>query len=170
MVSSYSFLRSDWFINFPSIDSVLRSSHGLQQIKYDLLIIHITVNTTIITQAERHSDELNVLKYDVEGENNKQLKVEMLLQGVMVRGLPTLLLYNEGKPLATHSGAITEEELEGWLEEHLFSQVDSAISGDSGARTKSTQPKMDITNNDDGCEKRGLVSFASQFGRDDYML
>jgi len=126
--------------------------------------------------AERHSDKLSVIKYNVEGGNNKQLKIEMLLQGVMVRGLPTLLLYDDGKPLATHSGAITEEELESWLKEHLFSfssnqsslnrgqeNMPSKLGGDSKVEGESARI-------DDEKKKRGFLSFDSQFGRDDYAL
>ena len=46
----------------------------------------------------------------------------MLLQNVRVSGLPTLILYWRGKPVAMHSGVITEEELEDFLDKNLFFQ------------------------------------------------
>ncbi len=72
--------------------------------------------------ANVYSEKLSVVKYDVEGENNENLKVEMLLQGVVVRGLPTLLLYGEGVPLATRTCAITEKDLKEWLDCNRWKQ------------------------------------------------
>jgi len=132
--------------------------------------------------AKKHSDQLSILKYDVEGDNNKNLKVEMLLQGVMVRGLPTLVLYNNGKPLATHSGAITQNGLEEWLEDNLFSkmeefdaevekQLQQSTTTTVESKKKQKQQNEGDKVDEDGVigEKRGFVSFASQ-GPDDYML
>jgi thioredoxin-related protein len=133
--------------------------------------------------ATNHSSKLSVLKYNVEDPNTKDLKVEMLLQGVMIRGLPTLVLYHDGKPLATRSGAITENELNAWLDEYLFSKMDTLESeqelvGDVVARASLWDDKRN--NNNKGRSekaketstgrKRGFVSMTSQFGSDDYML
>ena len=68
--------------------------------------------------------------------------------------LPTLILFNDGKPIGTHSGVITEDELEAWLDESLFSKPS----------TKESIGEKEVES------KRGFVSFASQFGRDDYAL
>jgi thioredoxin 1 len=115
--------------------------------------------------AEKYSDRLSVIKYDVEGNNNNDLKVELLLQGVMVRGLPTLILYNGGEPVATHSGAITETGLEEWLDNNLLAKIDvtetNAIQND-GLVEEKVGESSSITG------QRGFVSFASQF--DDYSL
>jgi len=105
----------------------------------------------------------------VEAENTKDLKVEMLLQGVMVRGLPTLILYHDGKPLAIHSGAISEEKLDNWLKEHLFSKDDIVMTRElSGysAKLQTSNSNKETTQQ----IKRGFVSMTSQFGSDDYML
>lgn len=126
--------------------------------------------------ANKYSDQLSVLKYDVEGDNNKNLKVEMLLQGVLVRGLPTLVLYHNGQPLATHSGVITETGLEEWLEENLFSMKDEfeAEVRQQSTTTNSGQQeepnKAEESDESATGKKRGFVSFGSQFGQDDYML
>jgi len=117
--------------------------------------------------AEKYSDQLSVIKYDVEGDNNKDLKVEMLLQGVMVRGLPTLVLYNDGMPLATHSGVIKETELEEWLEDNLLSKI-AELDGPSNAKRKNVGVQKEVVNDDATTKKRGLVSFGLE--KDDYML
>mmetsp|Transcript_54063 Transcript_54063/g.114820 ORF Transcript_54063/g.114820 Transcript_54063/m.114820 type:complete len:209 (+) Transcript_54063:255-881(+) len=122
--------------------------------------------------AKKYSDQLSIVKYDVEGNNNKNLKVEMLLQGVMVRGLPTLVLYNNGNPLAIHSGVITETELEDWLNDSLFSKmVESESEVMQFTRNKlQEEEKKEADEKGANGEKRGFVSFASRSGRDDYAL
>ena len=122
--------------------------------------------------AKKYSDQLSVIKYDVEGNNNKNLKVEMLLQGVMVRGLPTLLLYNDGVPLASHSGAITESDLETWLEEN-FNELNNMKNSKQDGQKEQKEQNVSLEENAETDEassggKRGFVSFA--FGRDDYAL
>lgn len=127
-------------------------------------------------EATKHSDRLSVLKYNVEDPNAKDLKVEMLLQGVMIRGLPTLVLYHDGKPLTTHSGAITEDQLNAWLEENLFSKLESLeaeqeLGGEVATALWSEKGEVESNKNKRVIErKRGFVSMASQFGSDDYML
>jgi len=98
----------------------------------------------------------------------------MLLQGVMVRGLPTLLLYNNGIPLASHSGVITETGLEEWLEDNLLSKMDefeTEVTQSTAVTSKEKEEsKKDEVNEGDTGSKRGSVSLASQLGKDDYML
>lgn len=132
--------------------------------------------------AEKYSDKLSVVKYDVEGDNNANLKVEMLLGGVMVRGLPTLVLYHDGNALATHSGVITEGKLEGWLEEHLFSvHLDDvknsvvekeavAVVAAAKAKTTTAGQTTEEPEKDAAGSKRGFVSFGGCSELDDYML
>ncbi|KAL7510353.1 hypothetical protein ACHAXN_012000 [Cyclotella atomus] len=121
----------------------------------------------LVNCATNHSGKLSVLKYNVEDPNTKNLKVEMLLQGVMIRGLPTLVLYHDGKPLATHSGAITENELNAWLDEHLFSKIDTF---EAGQELGGEVAKKKVPGSKNASAKRGFVSMTSQFGSDDYML
>ena len=90
----------------------------------------------------------------MEGTNNANLKVELLLQGIMVSALPTLILFDNGKPICTHSGVITDDELDAWLNEHHFSKPSSK-----------KEEKEEVLES-----KKGFVSFTSQFGRDDYAL
>lgn len=118
--------------------------------------------------AKIYSEKLSVIKYDVEGKNNKNLKVEMLLQGVVVRGLPTLLLYGDGMPLATRSGAITEKDLSEWLDCNLASSGEDAMITEIQTRT-GDNPKKQESNEVASVSKRGFVSFAS-FDKDEYTL
>ena len=114
--------------------------------------------------AATHTRKLSIFKYNVEAPNTQNLKVEMLLKGVMIRGLPTLCLFHDGEILATHSGAITETGLDDWLEENLFSNraLDSVGNNQTGQTQDSRSQRIEA--------KRGFVSMTSQFGSDDYML
>jgi len=80
--------------------------------------------------------------------------------------------------VASHSGVISEEGLEDWLEVNLFSNGElnrqSVGSNDDGAIAKKMK---EVNNNSEGRDeevatapKRGFVSFASQYGKDDYAL
>lgn len=125
--------------------------------------------------AKKYSDQLSVLKYNVESGNNNDLKVEMLLQGVMVSGLPTLVLYNDGRPIASHSGVITRVDLEKWLEKHLINKV-GEFRPEVGMSTSANQVKWEGTaakekaSSEVTASKKGFVSFASQFAADEYAL
>ena len=112
--------------------------------------------------AKKYSDKLSVIKYDVEGDNNANLKIELLLQGTRISGLPTLMIYQDGKPLATHSGMITQQGLEDWLDVNLFSK-----NLDSTTNIKPAE-EDNATNDATTINKTGFVSFAN--GVDDYML
>ena len=120
--------------------------------------------------AKKHSDKLSIIKYDVEGDNNKDLKVELLLQGVMIKGLPTLILYYEGTPLATHSGMITESGLDEWLDNNLFSKMNELNTMNNAANDEKLEQMKEDSMSEEVCGKqRGFVSFDSS-GKDDYML
>jgi thioredoxin 1 len=124
--------------------------------------------------ATKYTNQLSVLKYDVEGPKNELLKVEMLLQNVRVSGLPTLILYWRGKPVAMHSGVINEEGLEDFLDKNLFSNEALLVDGSSNDDAITKKAKEDAAGDDEDSTttagKRGFVSFASQYGRDDYAL
>ena len=103
----------------------------------------------------------------------------MLLQGILIRGLPTLIIYHDGVPLATHSGAISETAFHQWLEDNLFSKIDDVTGeittgnlGSSDAKLQSSEKdKSDSEKiHESGETKRGFINFASYFGRDDYAI
>lgn len=98
--------------------------------------------------SKKWSSRLDVVKFDVDGGNNKNTKLELLLQGVMPRALPSLILFREGKAIAKHQGVITDEGLDEFLEENIPVQI--------------MQKKKDGA---------GYVSFAGKLDeRDSYML
>ena len=112
------------------------------------------IEPTLEGAAKKWKNTLVVGKYDVESEND-QVKVELLLQGVMPQALPALLLIHKNEVLATWKGVITPEQLDEWLEQHIG-------SGTSKARelvTATAGPPR---------KKSGLISFAT--AEDDYML
>ena len=98
----------------------------------------------------------------MESDDSNNLKVEILLlmQGVRVSGLPSLLLYNNGTPLALHSGVITKVRLEELLEDNLFSKMDkfeAEAKFDSKEETKKDGASKEVAND----ERRGFVSFTN---------
>lgn len=70
---------------------------------------------------EKSADKfsLDVVKLDVEAKDNSAVKVEFLLQGVMPSALPSLILFQNGKSVATHTGALTQDELDDFLENNI---------------------------------------------------
>lgn len=115
----------------------------------------------IIHTAKKYSEQISVIKYDVENSNTKNLKVEMLLQGILVRGLPTLLLYKNGVPVATHSGAITETGLYEWLDNNL-AKITGDISEIMNVKV-SKDEERDVAKDVPTGTKRGFVSFADRY-------
>lgn len=101
--------------------------------------------------ATKWQDSLDLVKYDVEASKNPNLKLELLMQNAMPRGLPCLLLFMSGKVVTKHSGVITEEELDSLLEEHIEQQTTSIAA-----------PTLKTT--------QGFVSMAHNDASDDYML
>lgn len=76
--------------------------------------------------------------------------------------------------MAYHSGVISEEGLDDWLDVNLFSNdrlihESESVSNDHDALMKKEKEKSqggeEVT-----APKRGFISFASQNGRDDYAL
>ena len=102
----------------------------------------------LVQAASKYQLALDVVKFDVEAKNNGGVKVEFLLGGVMPEALPSLILFREGKHLATHTGALTQEQLNEFIEAHL---------------KKATRGQELV-----GTVKKGLISLANT--RDDYML
>ena len=128
------------------------------------------INITQYKSAKKYSDKLSVIKYNVEGNKVETLKIELLLQGVMIRALPTLVLYNNGKQIATHAGAITETDLDEWIQHHLSEMSANDIETTTSARRKAEEQPQEETNDVGAADggKRGFVSFG--FERDDYAL
>ncbi len=75
-----------------------------------------------------------------------------------MHGLPTLLLYNNGVPLATHSGAITDQDLFQWLEDK-FVTVNGSKSENNFAKVPKRE-EQDAASEVTTGGKRGFVSYA----------
>jgi len=99
--------------------------------------------------AQKWSNHVLVARFDMESPNNsmKGLKMEFILQKVMPRSLPSLILFQNGKVVTNWNGVISEEE----LDELLVLNLDGVT----------------------GVPKRkgvGTVNFSSRLDDDDYML
>jgi thioredoxin 1 len=103
----------------------------------------------LVQAALKYQRDLDVVKLDVEAKNNGGVKVEFLLSGVMPEALPSLILFRDGKHLATHTGALTQEQLNAFIEAHL----------------KKNEKKRELVG---ARGSKGFVSFASS--REGYML
>lgn len=92
-----------------------------------------------------------------------------LLQGVMVRALPTLIFYSNGSPLATHSGAITESGLEEWLAEGFAKMEGLELESEVAKQSATVATASSIMKEEEQQPpKRGFISFGAQV--DDYAL
>ena len=111
-------------------------------------------------------EDISVVKYDVEGDGTSGLRVELLLRGIRIEGLPTLLLFQDGKLLAENSGMITEDKLERFINTNI-----SYLHFSSGPSEEKKTEIESMLSDELGREgRRGLVSMTSRFEEDDYML
>lgn len=69
--------------------------------------------------ADDWKDSLVVGKFDVEDGKSKDLKVELILQGVMPQALPALILVHKNEILDTWKGVIDSNQLQEMLEKHV---------------------------------------------------
>lgn len=69
---------------------------------------------------KKWGDKIDVLKFNVDNsDSNKDTKLELQIQGVMPRSLPTLLLFHDGRAIADCKGVITDTQLDDFLEGNL---------------------------------------------------
>jgi thiol-disulfide isomerase/thioredoxin len=108
------------------------------------------IEPVLETCTSKWQESLDFTKFDVDAAANPNLKLELVMQNAMPRSLPCLLLFQDGKVIAKHTGIITEEELDALLETHL-GKVKSAPTQ---KRTSS----------------KGFVSIVRDDSGDDYML
>ncbi|CAJ1942282.1 unnamed protein product [Cylindrotheca closterium] len=105
--------------------------------------------------ALERKDSLVVSRYDVESDSN-EIKLELLLQRVMPKALPSLILIQNNKILGTKTGLLSADA----LNEFLDSSLKSSIS----------KGGIDQENDDKArrIKRKGLISFT--YMTDDYML
>ena len=105
----------------------------------------------VIERCAANMEDVTFVKYNVEGKNAKQVKFDLLMQKVVIRKLPTLLLCQNGTVLGTRSGLISYEELNSFIADALY---DARENDEAESRA---------TN-------KGKISFGSSLERDDYAL
>jgi hypothetical protein len=128
------------------------------------------IEPTLEECAKEWRDDLIVSKYNVES-NNDELKVELLLRGVMPKSLPALILIHNNQILTTWKGVIKPQELQTMLEDQIvLNNVDK--KKDITASTKSSSTRNRNNEATPSKRKSGLISFAMMNGNDgdDYML
>jgi thioredoxin 1 len=107
--------------------------------------------------AKKWEGTLVVGKYNVES-GNDQVKLELLLKGVMPQSLPALILVHKNKVLATHKGIIRLAELDDMLQEHVYGSDDKERAAVAASSKEAHR------------QKSGWISFAAAGSGDDYML
>lgn len=118
------------------------------------------IEPTIKEAAVKHATKLNTYKFNVESDEVKDLKVELALQGVMPRKLPSLILFHEGNVVASHKGIIAPDALDEFIESNLADRVTSSTN---------VSKEQKVTTDKEAPASAGFVSFASSQD-DDYML
>ena len=98
--------------------------------------------------ADTWDGALVLARFDVEGKN-PDLKMELMLQGVMPKSLPSLILFEKQKAITTRNGVITDDQMEDFLKTNLSTQK------------KTSRPETQ--------KEAGFLSFAP-CTNDDYML
>jgi thioredoxin 1 len=98
--------------------------------------------------AEKFQEDLVVAKFDVEA-LNPDVKIELIINKVSPKSLPSLILFQKGKAIASRNGVVDDEELEDFLNEHLKKE----------SRSRSVL---------DGQKSSGFISMTNSV--DDYML
>jgi thioredoxin len=70
------------------------------------------VGPVVEATAAKYADTLKVAKVDVDSNNATAFKYG-------IRAIPTLMLFKNGEVVATHTGAVSQGQLDAWLEPHL---------------------------------------------------
>jgi thioredoxin 1 len=112
------------------------------------------IEPTINRCADKRENSLAVCRYDVDSDS-EEVKLELLLQRVMPKALPSLILIKNNKVLGTRNGIITDDELDEFLNEHL-------------SKPSNVEVNEEIEENSKRIKTRGFIGFVNQV--DDYML
>lgn len=76
------------------------------------------IEGTLITAADKWSEKLEIVKYNVE-DDHPNLKMELALQSALPTSLPSLILFQDCKVAGIWNGVITEDELDEFLVDQL---------------------------------------------------
>jgi thioredoxin 1 len=118
--------------------------------------------------AEQWKDTITIGKFDVACKQSNDVKVELLLKGVMPRSLPSLILLHNNEVVTTWKGVITDNQLNEMLEQHLTLQ---GLEEDRAVAQKKIPKVVGMPAKEPPRQRKaGFVSFAMNAGGDDYML
>ena len=71
-----------------------------------------SVGPVVEATADTYSDRLKVAKLDVDANGDTA-------QRFGIRGIPTLMLFKQGEVVATHTGAVSQGQMDAFLKEHI---------------------------------------------------
>lgn len=146
-------------------DGIVLSTHSLDS-TFDNRCGPCKLIEPVLDQcAQTWKFSLVVGKYDVESQND-ELKVELLLLGVMPQALPALILIHKNKVLTTWKGLIRPDELNTMLEEFINNSKYATVQ--EMTTVASSNRRTAVV--DAPRRKSGLISFATVGAGDEYML
>ena len=111
----------------------------------------------VIERCAANREDMDFVRYNVEAANVKELKLDLLMQKIDIRKLPTVIMFNHGKFISTTSGLINYQELESFISNALHDTEEENTTSSSSSSSSSTK-------------SRGKISFGSTLDRDDYAL
>jgi hypothetical protein len=123
--------------------------------------------------AEQWKDTITIGKFDVGCTNTNNVKVELLLKGVMPKSLPSLILIHKNEVVTTWKGVITDTQLNVMLEQHLTPLQrleDSIVMAHVKDIPNNKVVEMPSKEPAPRQRKAGYVSFSMSASGDDYML
>ena len=116
------------------------------------------IEGTVNECAEKWEDKgLVVCKLNMDDPNTKALKVELALQGVLPRSLPSLILFDPstGKAVNQHTGVINADDLDEFVGSFYASRP-----------LEEEKQESDIAQG----KKAGFIGLSHAYDNDDYML
>ena len=72
--------------------------------------------------ATRYADRLTIAKLNVDENPTTPTRYS-------VRGIPTLMIFREGQPVATHVGALSKSQLQAFLDANISMQTAEILRG-----------------------------------------
>jgi thioredoxin 1 len=73
------------------------------------------VSPLVEESATRYAGQLTVAKLDIDSSPRTPTRYN-------VRGIPTLMLFKDGQPVATHVGSLSKGQLEAFIDKHILSR------------------------------------------------
>jgi thioredoxin 1 len=75
------------------------------------------VSPLVEASARQYEGRLEVAKLDIDSSPRAPSRYN-------VRGIPTLMLFKDGVPIATHVGSLSKRQLEAFIDKHIATAVD----------------------------------------------